>query len=150
MACLFASPNRTYTCFSVCGINNYLCLQLILMNFMRRRLTKQLFWKVLDYQGMDFSWIYQMCLSFKKIFSVIEISLSSRLEKRRQRKQNNRKKKIIFYIKGGLSKLCQKAFQENGCEFTAWISLTLSITFQWMIDCSIQDVCFLYAPIFDT
>lgn len=56
---------------------------------------------------------------FLKYFNVIEISLSSRPEKRNWRKQNDKKKEVIVNIKEGIPKICQKAFQENGCEFTA-------------------------------
>lgn len=150
MACSYGSPKSIYTCFSVCETNNYLCLQIILMNFMRRKLIIYFLWKILDYQGTDFHLICQMCLIFKKAFNVIEISLTSRPGKTKWRKRNNREKEVIFYIKRGLPKLCQKAFWESGCEFTAWMSLTPSITVQWMIDCSIQDVCFFSVPIFDT
>lgn len=116
------------------------------MNFMRRKLIISFLWKVLGYQGTDFHWIHQMCLIFKKAFNIIEISLPSSAERRKQRKRSNREE-IIFYINRGLPKPRQKALRENGCEFTAWMNLTPSITIQWMIDRSIQDVCFFYVPI---
>jgi hypothetical protein len=47
---------------------------------------------------------------FLKVFNILEISLPFRPKRRNWREGSNGKKEIIFYIKRGLPKLCQKAF----------------------------------------
>lgn len=132
-----------YTCFSVCETNNYLCLQLILMNFKRRKPIIYFLWKVLDCQGTGFHWIRQMCLIFKKTFKVIEISLPCRIGRRKWKKKSNREKGIMFYIKGELYKTMSKSFPRKWM-WIYWLNKSDPIHHRPMNDRLFNTRCFLF------
>lgn len=100
--------------------------------------------------GVDFYWLYQMYLVFRRISR----SLKSycQFDRSGGSGEESNGEEIIFYTKRRLWKRMSTASWENGWEngFTAWVSLTPSITFLWMIDHLIHGVCFFYIPIFDT